>query len=354
MLVLGIETSCDETGVALYSPESGVVGQSLFSQVDLHRVYGGVVPELASRDHLKRLLPMVQVLCDEAGVTPAAITGVGYTAGPGLVGALFVGAMLARGLAYSWRVPSIGVHHMEGHLLAPFLDPHAMRDGLAYPFLGLLVSGGHCQLVQVDAPGEYRLLGETVDDAVGEAFDKVATVLGLPYPGGPALEHLAATTDEMANEAPYVFPRPMAEKATLNFSFSGLKTHVNQFVASKKAAGAWSEREAARVAFAFQEAATESLWIKCRKALKQTGLKRLVVAGGVSANRFLRRTIDVGAGRLGVRCFYPPPAYCTDNGAMIAYAAYCRFASGQQDQTLAVRVKARWSLQELPPMTIGR
>lgn len=349
MLVLGIETSCDETGVALYDSARGVVAQELFSQVALHEIYGGVVPELASRDHLKRLLPLLQSTFDQAGVRRHDLDGIAYTAGPGLLGALFVGATLARALSFAWSVPALGVHHMEGHLLAPFLAPESARTGLDYPFLGLLVSGGHSQLISVQAPGEYTLLGETLDDAVGEAFDKVGSLLGLPYPGGPALEKLASEVEKTDLE----FPRPMAGKPGLNFSFSGLKTHVNQFIAAKKAANAWGGTMPAEVARAFQEAAVESLWLKCKRALRDTGLKRLVVAGGVSANRYLRDTFEVGASKLNAKVFFPPHAYCTDNGAMIAYAGYLRLAAGQFDQQLGVNVRARWSLDELSPIALS-
>jgi N6-L-threonylcarbamoyladenine synthase len=347
MLVLGIESSCDETGVALYDAERGVIAQSLFSQVELHRIYGGVVPELASRDHLKRLLPLLEETFEQGGCRRQDLDGIAYTAGPGLLGALFVGATVARALSYAWSVPSLGVHHMEGHLLAPFLAPLEARAGLDYPFLGLLVSGGHSQLIEVASPGRYQLLGETLDDAVGEAFDKVASLLGLDYPGGPELERLAA---QASGSADLDFPRPMAGKPSLNFSFSGLKTHVNQFISAKKAMGQWEPGMAAEVALAFQQAAVESLWIKCKRALKQTEAKRLVVAGGVSANRHLRQVFEAGTEALGARVFFPPLAYCTDNGAMIAYAGYLRLAAGQFDEQLGIDVRARWSLSELSPI----
>lgn len=348
MLILGIETSCDETGVALYDSQQGVVAQELFSQVALHRIYGGVVPELASRDHLKRLLPLLESTFDQAGLRRHDLDGIAYTAGPGLLGALFVGATIARALSFAWSVPALGVHHMEGHLLAPFLAPEDQRQGLAYPFLGLLISGGHSQLITVMAPGEYELIGETLDDAVGEAFDKVASLLDLPYPGGPALERLAAQVSQTSLK----FPRPMAGKPSLNFSFSGLKTHVNQFITQKKAAQDWQGDLPAQVARAFQEAAVDSLWLKCRKALKETGLKRLVVAGGVSANQYLRGVFGEGVAKLGAQVFFPPHAYCTDNGAMIAYAGYLRMAAGQVDRDLGVKVRARWALDTLSPIAL--
>jgi len=346
MLVLGIETSCDETGVALYDSDGGIVGQDLFSQIDLHQVFGGVVPELASRDHLRRLLPLIQSVCHQAGVNKNDISAIAYTAGPGLVGALFVGASLARGLAQAWSVPTVGIHHMEGHLLAPFLAPAQTISGLDYPFLALLVSGGHTQIIEAQAPGCYRLLGDTLDDAVGEAFDKVASMLHLPYPGGPALESLAASVDQ----SNYVFPRPMVDRPNLDFSFSGLKTHVHQFIMRLQQDNQLTEQARAKVAKSFQEAVVDCLWKKCERALNETQSNKLVVAGGVSANQYLQAVFNEKAQKIGASVYFPPLSYCTDNGAMIAYAGFLRFKAGQTDASQSVSVRARWPLDELKPM----
>ncbi|WP_213662545.1 tRNA (adenosine(37)-N6)-threonylcarbamoyltransferase complex transferase subunit TsaD [Stutzerimonas stutzeri] len=339
MLVLGLETSCDETGVALYDSEQGLLADALFSQIDLHRVYGGVVPELASRDHVKRMLPLIRQVLAEAGREAAQIDAVAYTAGPGLVGALLVGASCAQALALAWGVPAVGVHHMEGHLLAPMLEEQAP----AFPFVALLVSGGHTQLVRVDGIGRYELLGESVDDAAGEAFDKTAKLMGLRYPGGPEIARLA----EEGTPGRFVFPRPMTDRPGLDFSFSGLKTFTLNTWQQCRSAGDESEQTRCDIALAFQQAVVETLTIKCRRALKQTGLKSLVIAGGVSANRALRQALEKMLGELNGQVFYARPRFCTDNGAMIAYAGCQRLLAGQHDGP-AIGVQARWPMELLP------
>jgi len=334
MRVLGIETSCDETGVALYDGEAGLVAHVLYSQVALHARYGGVVPELASRDHVRKLLPLIEKVLDEAG--GGDVDGVAYTAGPGLVGALLVGAMTGRGLAWSWGVPAIAVHHMEGHLLAPMLEP----DPPGFPFLALLVSGGHSLLVEVGGVGHYTVLGDSIDDAVGEAFDKTAKLLGLPYPGGPALAALAVKGDP----ARFTFPRPMTDRPGLDFSFSGLKTFaLNTWRESEQ-----TDKDRADIARAFEDAVVDTLAIKCRRAVRQTGIHTLVVAGGVGANRSLRERLAELMEGEGGRVYYPRPEFCTDNGAMIAYAGFQRLAAGQAEP-LNVKAMPRWSLEELAP-----
>jgi N6-L-threonylcarbamoyladenine synthase len=307
--------------------------------VDLHAAYGGVVPELASRDHIRRLTPLIRLVMAEAETRPANLHGVAYTAGPGLVGALLVGAGLGRSLAWGWGLPAIGVHHMEGHLLAPLLEEPAP----AFPFVALLVSGGHTQLVQVAAVGRYRLLGESVDDAAGEAFDKTAKILGLPYPGGPALAKLA----EEGEPGRYLFPRPMTDRPGLDFSFSGLKTYALNAVRDELAARKDTEQARADIARAFEDAVVETLVIKCRRAVAAAGVDRLVLAGGVSANRRLRARVDAMMAERGGRAFYPRPALCTDNGAMIAYAGHERLAAGQTEP-LSFTAMPRWPLDTLP------
>ena len=339
MLVLGLETSCDETGVALYDSERGLLADALFSQIDLHRIYGGVVPELASRDHVKRMLPLIRQVLDEAGREAAQIDAVAYTAGPGLVGALLVGAACAQALALAWGVPAVGVHHMEGHLLAPMLEERPP----AFPFVALLVSGGHTQLVRVDGIGCYQLLGESVDDAAGEAFDKTAKLMGLRYPGGPEIARLA----EQGTPGRFVFPRPMTDRPGLDFSFSGLKTFTLNTWQQCRAAGDESEQTRCDIALAFQQAVVETLTIKCRRALKQTGLKSLVIAGGVSANQALRQSLEKMLGELDGRVFHARPRFCTDNGAMIAYAGCQRLLAGQRDGP-AITVQPRWAMESLP------
>jgi N6-L-threonylcarbamoyladenine synthase len=338
--VLGIETSCDETGVALlrWDPEHpgrGLLSHALFSQIKLHAEYGGVVPELASRDHVRKLLPLVRQVLAEAGMTTADLGGVAYTAGPGLVGALLVGASAARAMAWALNVPAIGVHHMEGHLLAPLLE----EDPPETPFVALLVSGGHSMLVEVQSIGQYRILGDTLDDAAGEAFDKTAKMMGMPYPGGPALAALAG----QGTAGAYRFSRPMTDRPGLDFSFSGLKTQV--LLAWK--ASDQSDQTRADIARGFEEAIVDTLAIKCRRALQATGAKRLVIAGGVGANRHLRAKLAEAGNADGFRVYFPRLEFCTDNGAMIALAGAIRLASGQhQDQT--VQVYPRWSLETLP------
>lgn len=339
--VLGIETSCDETGVALYNTRRGLLAHLLYSQIAVHREYGGVVPELASRDHVRKTLPLVDEVLAQAQLGAADVDGIAYTAGPGLVGALMVGATLARALALGWGVPSLGVHHMEGHLLAPMLEDNRPE----YPFVALLVSGGHTQLVRVDGIGEYKLLGESLDDAAGEAFDKAAKMLGLPYPGGPHVAKLA----ESGSARRFSFPRPMTNRPGLDFSFSGLKTHTLTTIRELGAAGELSEQDKADVARAFEEAVVSTLVIKCRRALEQENLHRLVMAGGVSANRNLRAQLGATLGKQGAEVFYPALQFCTDNGAMIAYAGAQRLAAGQSDGA-QVAVRPRWPMTELPPL----
>lgn len=341
MLVLGIETSCDETGVALYDTERGLIADALYSQVKLHERFGGVVPELASRDHLRKLTPLIRQLFVESACRIDQLDGVAYTAGPGLIGALMTGACLARSLAFALDIPALGIHHMEGHLLAPLLDQTQTPPD--FPFVALLVSGGHTQLIRVDGIGEYELLGESVDDAAGEAFDKTAKMLGLGYPGGPRLAKLA----EQGTQGRFRFPRPMTDRPGLNFSFSGLKTHTLTCVQQLKAQQTLDEQTLADVAWAFQDAVVDTLVIKCKRALKQTGLKRLVIAGGVSANLHLREQLASSLKGMGGQVFYPALAYCTDNGAMIAYAGAQRLQAGQQDGATPPPLRPRWPLTEL-------
>ena len=338
MLVLGLETSCDETGVALYDSERGLLADALFSQIDLHRVYGGVVPELASRDHVKRMLPLIRQVLDEAGASREQIDAIAYTSGPGLVGALLVGAACAQALAFAWGIPAVGVHHMEGHLLAPMLE----EQPPAFPFVALLVSGGHTQLVRVDGIGRYQLLGESLDDAAGEAFDKTAKLMGLRYPGGPEIARLA----ESGTPGRFTFPRPMTDRPGLDFSFSGLKTFTLNTWQQCRDAGDASEQTRADIARAFQDAVVDTLTIKCKRALKQTGLNSLVIAGGVSANAALRQSLEHMLGGLKGQVFYARPRFCTDNGAMIAYAGCQRLQAGQHE-SLAISVQARWPMEQL-------
>jgi len=334
MKILGIETSCDESAAAIYDGEAGLLGHQLYSQVALHAQYGGVVPELASRDHVRKLLPLVEAVLDESGVAPGEIDGVAYTAGPGLVGALLVGAAVARSLAFAWNRPALGVHHLEGHLLAPMLEPQPPQ----FPFLALLVSGGHTLLAEVREVGDYRIIGASLDDAAGEAFDKTAKLLGLPYPGGPALAKLA----EQGRAGRFKFPRPMLDRPGLDFSFSGLKTAV--VVATRNLE--LDDTTRADVAADFQAAVVATLVAKCERALEQTGFKTLVVAGGVGANLQLRRDLSALGARRNVVVSYPRPAFCTDNAAMIAYAGYRRLVNGEHDD-LRIRATARWSLDTL-------
>ena len=335
MIVLGIESSCDETGLAVYDSDRGLLAHALHSQISLHDEYGGVVPELASRDHIRRITPLLRDVMDRSGIALGELDAVAYTQGPGLAGALLVGAGVATSLAYGLGVPAIGIHHLEGHLLSPLLAP----ERPAFPFVALLVSGGHTQLMRVDGVGEYELLGETVDDAAGEAFDKTAKFLGLPYPGGPALSALA----DRGHPGKFRFPRPMIASADLDFSFSGLKTAVVTACRDIRL----DDRTRADVAHAFQEAVSDVLSVKCTAALTSTGLTDLVVAGGVGANKRLRSVLAQRANAEGFRVFYPPMELCTDNGAMIALAGALRLARGSGDTASAARgfsVKPRWDL----------
>ncbi|KRS20025.1 UGMP family protein [Alishewanella sp. WH16-1] len=335
MRVLGIETSCDETGIAIYDGERGLLSHVLYSQIPLHADYGGVVPELASRDHVRKTLPLIKQALSEAGLTAADIDGVAYTSGPGLAGALLVGATLGRSLAFAWQKPALAVHHMEGHLLAPMLEERAPE----FPFLALLVSGGHTQLVAVKGIGQYQLLGESIDDAAGEAFDKTAKLMGLDYPGGPLLAKLATQGDATK----YSFPRPMTDRPGLDFSFSGLKTAASMVIQKEGN----SVQVQADIAASFQQAVVDTLLIKCRRALEQTGYKRLVIAGGVSANESLRQQLAALMQSLKGEVYYPRKEFCTDNGAMIAFAGYQRLKAGQQ-QDLSIGVTPRWPLELLP------
>ncbi|MDQ7016154.1 MAG: tRNA (adenosine(37)-N6)-threonylcarbamoyltransferase complex transferase subunit TsaD [Gammaproteobacteria bacterium] len=337
MRVLGIESSCDETGVAIYDAEQGLIGEALYSQVALHAEYGGVVPELASRDHVRKLLPLLDEALADADCDLASIDAIAYTAGPGLMGALLVGASVARSLAWSRGLPSLGVHHLEGHLLASMLDDNPPE----FPFVCLLVSGGHTQLFEVLAVGQYQLLGQSLDDAAGEAFDKTAKMLGLAYPGGPLLAKLAESGEVDA----YRFSRPMTNRPGLDFSFSGLKTQA--ITTWKKSSQ--SAQCAANVACAFEEAVVDTLLIKCRRALQQTGSQRLVIAGGVGANRNLRQRLRAVLGKDQVEVFYPRIEFCTDNGAMIAYAGCLRLQAGQCDE-LKINAQPRWDMQSLPAL----
>ncbi|BAJ00853.1 tRNA (adenosine(37)-N6)-threonylcarbamoyltransferase complex transferase subunit TsaD [Shewanella violacea] len=337
MRVLGIETSCDETGIAVYDDELGLLSHTLYSQVKLHADYGGVVPELASRDHVRKVVPLIKQALADANSTMDDIDGVAYTTGPGLVGALLVGACVGRSLAYSWDKPAVGVHHMEGHLLAPMLEDNVPE----YPFLALLVSGGHTMMVAVEGIGQYEVLGESVDDAAGEAFDKTAKLMGLDYPGGPRLAKLA----EKGETGHYRFPRPMTDKPGLNFSFSGLKTFAANTIAKEPD----DEQTRANIALAFEEAVVDTLSIKCRRALKQTDYTRLVIAGGVSANSRLRTSLAEMMKNLGGEVFYPRGEFCTDNGAMIAYAGLQRLKAGHTED-LGVKGMPRWPLDSLPPL----
>jgi N6-L-threonylcarbamoyladenine synthase len=339
MRVLGIETSCDETGVALYEAGFGIRAERLASQIPIHAAYGGVVPELASRDHIAKLLPMVESVLEDAQVELRGLDAIAYTAGPGLIGALMVGGSLATSLAYALKIPAIPVHHLEGHILACMLEAPAPE----FPFLALMVSGGHSQLIEVLGLGRYRIVGETLDDAAGEAFDKVARLLGLPYPGGPELAALAERGDAWA----FALPRPLKNQG-LDMSFSGLKTAARLTIdACRDADGTLPEPVRADLAASFQAAVVDTLTGKCRQALHATGLTRLVVAGGVGANRALRASLAELGRQVGARVYYPKPALCTDNGAMIAYAGWCRRTAGAEESRIVAR--PRWPLDELEP-----
>ena len=335
MRVLGIETSCDETGIAIYDSQQGLLANQLYSQIELHADYGGVVPELASRDHIRKTVPLIQAALKQANLSAEDIDGVAYTAGPGLVGALLVGATIGRSLAFAWNIPAIAVHHMEGHLLAPMLE----ETPPAFPFVALLVSGGHTQLISVTGIGQYQLLGESVDDAAGEAFDKTAKLLGLDYPGGPMLSKMAM----QGNGERFTFPRPMTDRPGLDFSFSGLKT----FAANTVRQSGNDEQTKADIARAFEDAVIDTLAIKCRRALDQTGFNQLVIAGGVSANQPLRKKLAELMSQRKGKVFYARPEFCTDNGAMIAYAGMVRLLAGEHVD-LSINVRPRWPLSELP------
>ncbi|WP_314282369.1 tRNA (adenosine(37)-N6)-threonylcarbamoyltransferase complex transferase subunit TsaD [Haemophilus sputorum] len=340
MKILGIETSCDETGVAIFDEEKGLIANQLYSQIEMHADYGGVVPELASRDHIRKTLPLIDAALKEANLTAKDIDGIAYTAGPGLVGALLVGATIARSLAYAWQVPALGVHHMEGHLLAPMLEDNPPP----FPFVALLISGGHTQLVKVDGVGQYELLGESIDDAAGEAFDKTGKLLGLDYPAGVAVSKLA----EQGTPNRFIFPRPMTDRPGLDFSFSGLKTFAaNTINANLNAEGKLDEQTRCDIAHAFQQAVVDTIIIKCKRALQQTGYKRLVMAGGVSANKQLRADLAEMMKNLKGEVFYPRPQFCTDNGAMIAYTGFLRLKHGEHTD-LSLSVKPRWAMTDLP------
>ena len=341
MKVLGIETSCDETGVAIYDEHRGLIADLLYSQIDLHNRYGGVVPELASRDHIRKTLPMIEQAMHESGSKPADIDGIAYTAGPGLVGALLVGASIAKSLALAWNVPALGIHHMEGHLLAARLT----SEPPDYPYVALLVSGGHTLLLCCESPGQYQLLGESQDDAAGEAFDKVAKMLSLGYPGGPEIAKLALDGDPDR----FRFPRPMTNRPGLDFSFSGLKTFTLNTLHDLEQTDLERNmsKDKADVALAFQTAVVDTIRIKCQRALAETGYQNLVVAGGVGANRHLREVLEQSTSAAQARVFFPALEYCTDNGVMIAYAGALRVLAGEHDET-AVDVLPRWSLESLP------
>lgn len=345
MKVLGLETSCDETGLAIFDSEllaegkSGLLGQVLYSQIELHATYGGVVPELASRDHIRKLVPLFEELLAQCNMDKQDIDAVAFTKGPGLIGALMTGALFGRSLAYALDIPAIGVHHMEGHLLSPLLGANPPE----FPFVSLLVSGGHTLLVASHAIGEYEILGESIDDAAGECFDKAAKMLGLPYPGGPNVAKLAENGDPNA----YELPRPMLHRG-LDFSFSGMKTAVHNLIKDTPGSDT-DEQVRADIAASFQHAVVDTLVKKCVKALKQTGMKQLVIAGGVSANLHLRQTLEQELAKINATVHYAPLELCTDNGAMIAYAGYERLQAGQADD-LAVSCVPRWTISDLPAL----
>ena len=342
MRVLGIETSCDETGVAIYDSEQGLVGDVLYSQVKMHAEYGGVVPELASRDHVRKLLPLLDEVFQNAGLEKGDVDALAYTSGPGLIGALMVGASTGRALALAWGKPAMGVHHMEGHLLAPMLEEHPP----SFPFVALLVSGGHTQLVQVDGIGQYALLGESLDDAAGEAFDKAAQMLGLDYPGGPLVAKHALQGDRTR----FRFPRPMVDRPGMDMSFSGLKTYtLNTANDHRDNEGRLDDQTICDIAAAFEEAVVDTLAIKCKRALQHTGFKQLIIAGGVSANQRLRERLEEMVVKERAELFYARPEFCTDNGAMIAYAGCQRLMAGQHSG-LEIVTKPRWPLDTLAPL----
>ena len=338
MIVLGIESSCDETGLAVYDSEKGLLAHVLHSQIALHGEYGGVVPELASRDHVRYLLPLAEQVLQQAGITKSELDGIAYTAGPGLMGALMVGACTGRAMAMALGIPAVAVHHMEGHLLAPMLEAAAPQ----FPFVALLVSGGHTLLAEVKGIGQYELLGESLDDAAGEAFDKTAKMLGLGYPGGPILAKLA----EKGETGTYKFPRPMCDRPGLDFSFSGLKTFSLNTWQKEVAQGNENAQTQANICKAFEEAVVDTLTIKCRRAIQEVGAKTLVIAGGVGANLSLRKSLKAMMEKEAGDLFYPRIEFCTDNGAMIAYAGCLRLVAGETEP-LAINVRARWPMSEL-------
>ncbi|MGP1930232.1 MAG: tRNA (adenosine(37)-N6)-threonylcarbamoyltransferase complex transferase subunit TsaD [Arsenophonus sp. ET-YP4-MAG3] len=340
MRVLGIETSCDETGIAIYDDQLGLLANQLYSQAVLHAKYGGVVPELASRNHIRKIIPLIKATLQQANLIGDDIDAIAYTAGPGLIGSLLVGATIGSSLAFSWQVPAIPINHMEGHLLSPMLEKNSPK----FPFIALLVSGGHTQLINVIAIGQYQLLGESIDDAAGESFDKIAKLLGLDYPGGPALSSIA----QQGQIGRFVFPRPMTDRPGLDFSFSGLKTFAANTISNNN----MDQQTIADIARAFEDAVVDTLIIKCKRALRETGSNRLIIAGGVSANYTLRTKIVESIKKIDGEVFYPRPEFCTDNGAMIALAGMIRFKSGVSNN-LNVSVKARWSLEDLPPLIIN-
>jgi N6-L-threonylcarbamoyladenine synthase len=341
MRILALESSCDESAVAVYDDSAGLLAHQVYSQVDLHRLYGGVVPELASRDHVRRLLPLVRATLSDAATSPRELDGVAYTAGPGLIGALLTGAALGRSMAFAWNLPAVAVHHLEGHLLAPLLE----KEPPPFPHVALLVSGGHTMLIDVAAPGHYAVLGETRDDAAGEAFDKSAKLLGLPYPGGPELAKLAGA----GRAGRFAFPRPMLDRAGLEFSFSGLKTAVALAVKQQGGAAPLTEATRADIAAGVQEAIVDTLVAKTMRALEQTGYDALVVAGGVGANRLLRERLSAAGARCGARVYYPRIEFCTDNAAMIAVAGMARLKAGAREPP-AIRARATWLLSDLGPL----
>jgi N6-L-threonylcarbamoyladenine synthase len=344
MLVLGIETSCDETGFAVYDSERGLLAHSLYSQVALHADYGGVVPELASRDHVRKILPMLNEVLAKSGIDKQSINGIAYTAGPGLMGALMVGGSMATALGFTLDVPVIGVHHMEGHLLAPMLEDTPPE----FPFVALLVSGGHTQLVLVIGIGSYQLLGESLDDAAGEAFDKTAKMLDLDYPGGPVLADMA----EKGQTQRFDFPRPMTDRPGLDFSFSGLKTHTRNLIEKYRGDDVLPDDQTVLdICAGFQEAVVDTLVIKCQRALEQTGMRKLVIAGGVSANKRLREKLESELAKNNAEVFYARHEFCTDNGAMIAYAGCQRLLAGETSD-LVLSVTPRWPLQNLSSIEV--
>lgn len=337
MLVLGIETSCDETGLAVYDSDQGLLAHTIYSQIHIHAQYGGIVPELASRDHIRKVIPLIEEVLGKASISSPDINGIAFTKGPGLKGALLVGAMLGRTLGFVYQIPTVGVHHLEGHILSPFLDPNPPL----FPFIALLVSGGHTELIYAKRIGCYEIIGETLDDAVGEAFDKTANLLGLGYPGGAALSKLA----EQGNPNRFHFPRPMVDRPGLDFSFSGIKTFALNLINEHSI----NDQMRADIASGFQEAIVETLTIKCRRALQQTGLQRLVIAGGVGANNALRKSLSKMCQKYNKNLYFPRHEFCTDNGAMIAYAGCQRLLAGERDE-LSVEVFPRWNLSELTPL----